>query len=318
MEHATTSRTESSLTGYAQPAGRVASAASGMRQRRPVVVRPQRRSKLPLLLIALTALLAGAWLVSDRNLINPEHGAGYWIGIAAAVMLLMVLLYPLRKRSAWLAWLGRVGGWFRLHMALGLIAPALVLIHSNFSLGALNSNVALVSLLVVAVSGLVGRYLYGRIHLGLYGARASVPDLQAEALRARHALGHGLMPVAGTWDTLEAFERRALVLPRSMPARLWHAFATRRRSRRLRRHLIGESNRAIDYVSHRQGWSRRQSRERRRLVAGHLDAYFDAVDRGSSLAIYDRLFALWHVLHVPLFVVLILAVILHIVAVHLY
>lgn len=318
MERATSTRIEPLLPGYPKPAGRTDSVGRTMRHGRRATVKPNRRSKLPLLSIALTFLLVGAWLLKDHGLINPEHGAGYAFGIMAGTMLLVVLLYPLRKRVTWLRRLGRVGGWFRLHMALGLMAPAMVLLHSNFSLGALNSNVALFSLIIVAGSGLVGRYLYGRIHLGLYGERARVPDLHAEALRVRHELGNELMPGAGTWDKLDGFERRALNLPRSMSARLWHAFMTRRRARRLMRHLIGESDRAINQLSQRQGWSRRQSRNRRLIVAEHLHDYFGAIDRGASLAIYERLFALWHILHVPLFIVLILAVILHIVAVHLY
>jgi hypothetical protein len=262
--------------------------------------------------------LVAAWLVKDRELIDPEHGVGYALGILAGIMLLVVLVYPLRKRAAWLGRLGRVGSWFRLHMALGLVAPSLVLLHCNFSLGALNSNVALMSLLVVAASGLVGRYLYGRIHLGLYGVRASLPELQSEALQARNELGRDLAPIAEIRRTFEAFELGALKLPRSMPARLWHAARTRRRSARLHKSLIRESNRAIDQLGRRHGWTRRQSRLRRAMIAGHLDAYFSAIDRATSLAIYERLFAFWHVLHVPLFIVLILAVILHIVAVHLY
>ena len=43
--------------------------------------------------------------------------------------------------------------WFRLHMLLGIAGPVLIIFHSNFKLGALNSNVAFITMLVVATSG---------------------------------------------------------------------------------------------------------------------------------------------------------------------
>jgi hypothetical protein len=38
----------------------------------------------------------------------------------------------------------------------------------------------------------------------------------------------------------------------------------------------------------------------------------------ATLGVYERLFALWHVLHVPLFILLVITAIIHVVAVHLY
>jgi hypothetical protein len=58
---------------------------------------------------------------------------------------------------------GSVVFWFRLHMTLGLIGPTLILFHANFRLGSLNSNVAMFAMLLVAASGIVGRYLYRKI-----------------------------------------------------------------------------------------------------------------------------------------------------------
>jgi hypothetical protein len=104
-------------------------------------------------------LLLG-WYKSEDGDITPETGTGYWLGIAGASALLLLLVYPLRKRIRSLRSLGSVSAWFRLHMILGIIGPTLILFHSNFKLGSLNSNVALFSMLTVAASGLIGRYLY--------------------------------------------------------------------------------------------------------------------------------------------------------------
>jgi hypothetical protein len=52
----------------------------------------------------------------------------------------------------------------------------------------------------------------------------------------------------------------------------------------------------------------------RRYVARRLDA----TRRVAEFESYERLFALWHVLHLPLFFMLLIAGIVHVIAVHVY
>ncbi len=49
-----------------------------------------------------------------------------------------------------------------------------------------------------------------------------------------------------------------------------------------------------------------------------MTLHLAAVRKAAAFAFYERLFALWHVLHLPLFILLILAAIIHVVAVHFY
>jgi hypothetical protein len=49
-----------------------------------------------------------------------------------------------------------------------------------------------------------------------------------------------------------------------------------------------------------------------------VDAYVAALVKEAQFSAYERLFSLWHALHIPLFVMLLLTGILHVVAVHLY
>ena len=64
-------------------------------------------------------------------------------------------------------------------MVLGLAGPLCILYHSNFHLGATNSNVALISMLTVAGSGVIGRYIYSRIHHGVYGSKLTLGELRS-------------------------------------------------------------------------------------------------------------------------------------------
>ena len=84
--------------------------------------------------IAVAGALAFGWLGREEQHLSPEEGTGYWLGIAGAVTMLMLLLYPLRKRIKALRHLGSVKSWFRAHMLLGILGPTLILFHANFGL----------------------------------------------------------------------------------------------------------------------------------------------------------------------------------------
>ena len=136
-------------------------------------------------LLATAALLVWGYTFPTEQYITPQTGVGYALGIIGGSAMLLLLVYPARKRVRALKFLGTTKHWFQAHMVLGIVGPVLVLFHSNFSLGATNSNVALACMLVVSGSGLLGRYFYTRIHHGLHGRRANLAELKdyAEKLR---------------------------------------------------------------------------------------------------------------------------------------
>jgi len=147
--------------------------------RRPTITLPQ------VLSLVTVALLFWGYRFPTEQYLTPQAGAGYAFGILGGSAMLLLLIYPLRKRVRALAFLGTTKRWFQAHMALGVIGPVLVLFHANFSLGATNSNVALACMLIVSGSGLFGRYFYGRIHHGLHGRKANLAELKAYADKLR-------------------------------------------------------------------------------------------------------------------------------------
>ena len=170
--------------------------------------------------------------------------------------MLLLLLYPLRKRLSALRIVGSVAVWFRLHMLLGLIGPALVLFHANFKLGSLNSNVAMMAMLVVAASGIVGRYLYGKIHLGLYGRKAGVRQIMADIEIMKHALGDDLSVGDRVVAQLNAFADQATGVRRGFLGTLGSLPALGLRARLVRRRVLRDVRWSIGDEARRCGWSR--------------------------------------------------------------
>lgn len=278
---------------------------------------PLSRNLVPALFACgLVGALVVGWLNREDGSLTPEHGAGYWLGIAGASAMALLLLYPLRKRVRFLRFIGTVPAWFRIHMVLGLIGPLLILFHANFKFGSTNSNVALISMLLVAGSGLVGRYLYGKIHRGLYGAKADIDGMIADADALADALGDDLPFAEDLLDRLDAFRNEALVPARGVLSGSAALVALGAKQRYCRRHVMAEAKAIIASEGAARGWPRWLRQQRLGVVRQHLKQFFRAVRKAAALHVYERLFALWHILHLPLFILLILTTVLHIIAVH--
>ena len=70
--------------------------------------------------------------------------------------------------------------------------------------------------------------------------------------------------------------------------------------------------------SQRRGWSKKIRNEKGRIARRHLADYLPPARKVVELNFYERLFSLWHVLHIPLFAMLVITGIGHVVAVHMY
>lgn len=280
---------------------------------------PRYRRAITLLFLLLVAwAVARGWALRGEGYLTAERGAGYVLGIVGASMMLALLLYPLRKHLRVMRHAGPIQYWFWAHMVLGVLGPILILFHANFSLGSLNSNVALVCMLLVAGSGLVGRFLYSRIHYGLYGRRATQKELSALARQNREKLSWDAdldRDVSQCLDALDEITARLAGRDRASFS-VW--FVEARRARVIRRQLKQKIYRSLGRRASQAQWSRAQLRVARRGSTRYLLGYFAASRKVQKLDFYARMFALWHVVHLPFFYMLILAAVVHVLAVHVY
>jgi hypothetical protein len=269
---------------------------------------------MPIMLAFVAATLIHAWVRRNSGDITAEYGRGYYYGIGGALMMLILLAYPLRKRLRAFRFLGAMTGWFRAHMILGVFGPTLIILHSNFSLGSLNSTVAMAAMLVIVLSGFIGRFLYARIHLGLFGHKQSARAWLDEAapVMAR------MKSVAGKDSDLFATLVRYDQVRTENITGFWHSFfntLTGPFSRSsLRRKALIEARRTL-LVAELSGSALRSEIKR---FDDSLQSYFRALARAEAFTFYERLFAAWHLLHLPLFIILVLATVAHVIAVHLY
>ncbi len=271
-----------------------------------------------LLYLGLAGLIALAWWVSRMGLFKANDDVSYWIAVAGGTMMLTLFTYPLRKYVGFMRNLGKVKFWFWLHLTLGIAGPWLILVHSTFRIGSLNAGVALYSMVIVVASGVIGRFIYVRVHRGLNGEMTSLAELRTKAGLVESEARSRLHFAPEVEAALLAFEQRELradagwathlrqvaVLPLMQKLTYWRCVAELRR--RLRR-TAAEKGWPDDALAKRE-------RRSRRLV----ERYLDAVVRVAQYTAYERVFALWHVAHLPFVYLLVISAVVHVVAVHAY
>ena len=286
----------------------------------PPPAAPERARTTPELILftAAAIILVLGTQLPIATYVSPKSGFGYAIGIVGGVLILMQLLYALRKRLRAMRFLGSVAGWFQAHMMLGVVGPLCILIHCGFSLGATNSNIALVCMLLVAGSGIFGRYFYSKVHRGLYGRKASLAELQAKAQELRDR-GTKLRMMPELMDRVSDEEQRIQSIAEWNGAMLIFAPVTIAvRFSGARGRLRRYARAAIKITATRYKPVANQRERFERAAFDYVQRRVNATREVVEFRIYERLFSVWHVLHVPLFVMLIAAGIVHVISVHVY
>ena len=232
---------------------------------------------------------------------NVGHAFG-WVG--AALMLVGVLLYSGRKRIVAMRGRGPMRTWLNLHIYLCLTGPFLVALHTANKLHGLGVY-SFWSMVVVAASGILGRWIYQQFPRTARGEAMTLDELKAEreAVRERLAGGFGLAPAV--LAEIEGASERSVRRIRSsagqgilaVPLLLADDVARPVQVARLRRRLRRERHlprREADAVL---ALIRRQASAARRL------AFFDT---------FRRLFTYWHVIHLVFFAAMLVLLVLHV------
>jgi hypothetical protein len=140
----------------------------------------------------------------DHISLKPSGAIGHGLGIIGTLMMIFgVGIYMIRKRYKRFFNLGYLKHWLEFHIFLCSVGPVLVLYHTAFKFGGLVS-VSFWSMVLVVLSGVVGRFIYLQIPRTIQGRELSVQELieikEKLAIRVRSVLSEDT-------STLTEFER---------------------------------------------------------------------------------------------------------------
>ncbi len=256
-------------------------------------------------------ILYRGWDVRGYHYLEAEKGVGYVLGVIGVIMMLPLVLYSLRNHLRSSKIQESIKSFLRTHMIFSVLGVTLILFHSNFSLGAIHSNLALFSVFIVAISGLLGGYFYSRIHHGLYGGQATLRQLQNASHWHMTQLANEMPYFPHLQTQLKYYEEAALKAGRG-----WLSFVTLPwlaiHSKLTYLKLWTECKQSI-HTNLANKKFRKLQLQKTRIS---LKSYFREVKKAAGLSFYKRLFSAWHVFHLPLFVMMLVTGVIHVIAVH--
>jgi hypothetical protein len=238
--------------------------------------------------------------------LKPSGYVGQSAGLIAFGLFAFLYLYPVRKRFRFLAFTGRLNRWLDVHIVAGLAAPLFGAVHAAWRFQGL-IGWGYFSMVMVSLSGIVGKYLYAHIPRSKNGLAMTLDQIDAkrdellERIGSMTGLpGDEIAIALSTRDTGGANSG----IGAALSALLSSDFTRWRMMRRLRRKLRerNATTRPLDKTALRE-----VVRLARREIA--------MTQQLRMLEATQRLFRFWHVFHRPFSITAFVAVTIHVVLV---
>ncbi len=228
---------------------------------------------------------------------KPGGRIGHSLGIAGTVLLISLLSYSVRKRSKFLRGKGKLNRWLQFHIFCGVAGPVLITLHTSFKLRGIVA-ISYWSMIIVAISGLIGRYLYAQVPRAISGTAMEFDEMKKEVEQINAELAQ-LLPD----DKLEALRRIADFHVDQPPTGLKAIFL-----------MVSDDIRWLKRRSQLRGILRGAglSTENRKKLLELARKREVRLRRLSLLKVSNDLFRHWHVLHLPLAQTMYFTMIIHI------
>ena len=286
-----------------------------------------------LIFIGIVAVITvlGYFVVYPQTYYTPGEELfdfGYNLGLAGGLMMLLLLLYPLRKRWKFLENFGFLPTWFKWHMVLGILGPLAIVFHSTYHVyipylhptGSINAAIAMYCMLLVSGSGTFGRFFYTKIHHGLYGRQATVSELKG-AMEQTGEVKSAFHFAPKIEKALNDFHAKSEKYAKNTGLGLGNFIITSLRVWWLSFTLAWELRRVMKVQAKEKNFTAAQKQSMKTLYVEYrdkIDTYLQAVRDASQFHTYERLFSLWHIFHIPLVYMMVFSAVYHVYAVHAY
>ncbi len=116
---------------------------------------------------------------ADYRMLRPAGLLGHGFGVIGSLLMILMLGYSIRKRSRIFGNAGHLTHWLGFHIFCGIAGPLLIILHSSFKVQGLIA-VSFWSMIAVATSGILGRYIYIQIPRTISGKEVDRNELQGE------------------------------------------------------------------------------------------------------------------------------------------
>lgn len=237
----------------------------------------------------------------SHNTLKPSGDWGHGFGIIGSLMMILgVSIYMIRKRSRRFFNFGYLKNWLELHIFLCTVGPILVLYHTAFKFGGIVS-VSFWSMVLVVLSGVVGRFIYIQIPRTIQGQEIDISEL----MKMRNELSEKLSSeiifdksLVDDFTMLTSPERyKDITFLNAASFFVKDTINVRKFKRKIINHL------------RKAGITKFRYKEIKRLI----EAEIILSRRIGLLRTMQKFFHYWHIAHLPFAIIMFIIMIIHII-----
>ena len=229
--------------------------------------------------------------------LKPSGAMGHGLGIVGTLMIIVgVFSYMARKRIRRFSRIGVLKYWLEFHIFLCVLGPILVLFHTAFKFGGIVS-ISFWSMVIVVLSGVIGRFIYLQIPRTIQGRELTMNEIQD----LRVDLDHIFQEKYQISDEdrqliLESASSRSDNSYKGLSGMIKKYSKDRETLKNVRAILIKNNLRRSDV------------RASLKLIKNELSL----ANKIGRLEYMQKLFAYWHVAHLPFALVMLVIMIIHV------
>jgi hypothetical protein len=230
-----------------------------------------------------------------HEIYKPTGLIGHGLGIIGSLLMVVMQLYSVRKRFRIAQGWGDIRIWLNYHIWMGVTGPLLVVYHTAFKFGGIVA-ISFWSMVGVALSGVLGRYIYIQIPRSRTGQQISAGELEqmdAEMMGKLGSLGIGQDTLQilqestraddkGGWGSLIKWVAQDIEMPLTM--------------HRIKKALRSEGKVSIDHIRNAMAIIKQKIILRRRIRFLHTA---------------EGLLHYWHYIHKPFAIVMLVIMVIH-------
>ncbi len=215
---------------------------------------------------------------------KPSGVYGQGLGIIGTLMIVFgVAIYIARKRYGFLSKQIRLKHMLEFHIFLCILGPILILFHTAFKFGGIVS-IAFWSMVIVVLSGVIGRFIYIQIPRTIEGRELSLSEVKGTKINLTNVLSKDFNLESDTVNMIVSFTNEENLTN--------NKYSTRNLRKVLKSNNLPkeERNSILSMVKNEMSLSRKIVR----------------------LETMQKLFKYWHVAHLPFALIMLVILVIHV------
>jgi hypothetical protein len=218
---------------------------------------------------------------------------GHGLGIVGSFLIVFgVFSYMFRKRLRIFSRIGILKHWLEFHIFLCTLGPFLILFHTTFKFGGIVA-ISFWSMVAVFLSGIVGRYIYLQIPRSIEGQELTLHEMEDQKVEMNKQLRQSITLDESIYEMIDQFSGKT--------DKKVSFFGRSREERIAMKKLRGELKQQQIPV------------KKAREIVQIFKSQLRLKKRIERLVTMQKLFAYWHVAHLPFALIMLVVMIIHVV-----